>query len=87
MLAEERQARQGKQDGDDTAEAEELPDLDALAKSAGMSRFHSHRIFKDATGLPPKAFAAARRSQRMRDELPKRGTVTEATKSSHLRKL
>jgi AraC family transcriptional regulator of adaptative response/methylated-DNA-[protein]-cysteine methyltransferase len=58
--------------------AEESPDLDVLASSAGLSRFHFHRIFKSATGLTPKAFAAAHRSERMRKELPKRGTITEA---------
>ena len=58
--------------------AEELPDLDALASSARMSRFHFHRIFKAATGLTPRAYAAARRSTRMREVLPKRSTVTEA---------
>jgi AraC family transcriptional regulator, regulatory protein of adaptative response / methylated-DNA-[protein]-cysteine methyltransferase len=58
--------------------AEELPDLGALASSAGMSRFHFHRIFKATTGLTPRAYAAARRSSRMREVLPKRITVTEA---------
>jgi AraC family transcriptional regulator, regulatory protein of adaptative response / methylated-DNA-[protein]-cysteine methyltransferase len=58
--------------------AEEIPDLGALASSAGMSRFHFHRIFKAATGLTPRAYAAARRSSRMREVLPKRSTVTEA---------
>ena len=58
--------------------AEELPDLNALASSAGMSRFHFHRIFKAATGLTPRAYAAACRSSRMREVLPKRSTVTEA---------
>ena len=58
--------------------AEELPDLGALASSAGMSRFHFHRIFKAATGLTPRAYAAAHRSARMREVLPKRSTVTEA---------
>ena len=58
--------------------AEELPDLRALASSVGMSRFHFHRIFKAATGLTPRAYAAARRSSRMREVLLKRSTVTEA---------
>jgi AraC family transcriptional regulator of adaptative response/methylated-DNA-[protein]-cysteine methyltransferase len=58
--------------------AEELPDLGALASSAGMSRFHFHRIFKTATGLTPRAYAVARRSSRMREVLPKRSTITEA---------
>jgi AraC family transcriptional regulator, regulatory protein of adaptative response / methylated-DNA-[protein]-cysteine methyltransferase len=58
--------------------AEDLPNLDALATSAGMSPYYFHRIFKAATGLTPKNYAAAHRSDRMREELPKRGTVTEA---------
>ena len=55
-----------------------MPNLDALAEAAGMSRFHFHRVFKSATGVTPKAYAAARRAHRVRDELPRRGTVTEA---------
>jgi AraC family transcriptional regulator of adaptative response/methylated-DNA-[protein]-cysteine methyltransferase len=58
--------------------ADELPNLDALAQSAGMSRFHFHRVFKSIAGMTPKAYAAARRDQRMRDELPKHSTVTQA---------
>ncbi len=58
--------------------AEELPDLDALAEAAGMSRFHFHRVFKSVTGMTPKAYAAARRAQRLRDALPRSNTVTEA---------
>ena len=58
--------------------AEKLLDLNALASSAGMSRFHFHRMFKAATGLTPKAYTAACRSSRMREVLPKSSTVTEA---------
>ncbi len=58
--------------------AEETPNLDTLAKAAGMSRFHFHRIFKTLTGLTPKAYAAAHRAQRVREELPRSQTVTEA---------
>jgi AraC family transcriptional regulator of adaptative response/methylated-DNA-[protein]-cysteine methyltransferase len=58
--------------------AETMPSLDALADAAGMSRFHFHRVFKSATGVTPKAYAAARRASRMRDELPRSNTVTEA---------
>src|SRR5882762_5391738 len=58
--------------------AEEMPNLEALAESAGMSRFHFHRVFKSVTGVTPKAYAAAHRARRMREELPKRHTVTEA---------
>jgi len=59
-------------------EADEMPSLDALAKAAGMSRFHFHRIFKAVTGVTPKAYADAHRAERVRDELAQSATVTEA---------
>jgi AraC family transcriptional regulator of adaptative response/methylated-DNA-[protein]-cysteine methyltransferase len=59
-------------------EAEEMPDLGALAAAAGMSRFHFHRVFKEITGLTPKAYASAERTNRVRDELAQSATVTEA---------
>ena len=58
--------------------AEETPSLDALARLAGLSRYHFHRLFQRATGLTPKAYAAAHRSRRVREELPKQPTVTAA---------
>jgi AraC family transcriptional regulator of adaptative response/methylated-DNA-[protein]-cysteine methyltransferase len=58
--------------------AEEMPSLDALAAAAGLSRFHFHRVFKTATGLTPKAYAAAHRARRVRDELARSQTVTDA---------
>jgi AraC family transcriptional regulator of adaptative response/methylated-DNA-[protein]-cysteine methyltransferase len=58
--------------------AEDVPRLGALADAAGMSRFHFHRVFKTLTGVTPKAYAAAHRARRVRDELPRTGTVTEA---------
>jgi AraC family transcriptional regulator of adaptative response/methylated-DNA-[protein]-cysteine methyltransferase len=51
----------------DTAEL--APDLDQLATSVGMSRFHFHRIFKAHTGITPKAYAAARRALRLQQGL------------------
>ena len=57
--------------------AAELPDLATLAAAAGMSRFHFHRIFKQVTGMTPKAYAVARRGQRIREELPRRASVTQ----------
>jgi AraC family transcriptional regulator of adaptative response/methylated-DNA-[protein]-cysteine methyltransferase len=59
-------------------QADELPSLDTLAKHAGLSRFHFHRVFKAVTGVTPKAYAAAHRARRVRDELTHSGTVTEA---------
>lgn len=58
--------------------AEEPPDLNALARAAGMSRFHFHRVFTKVAGLTPKRYAIAHRSERMRRELTRRATVTEA---------
>lgn len=58
--------------------AETPPDLDTLAASAGMSRFHFHRVFKAATGVTPKAYASASRAERLRGELRRSATVTAA---------
>ncbi len=58
--------------------AEEFPRLDDLARKAGMSPFHFHRVFKAATGVTPKAYADAHRGRRIRDGLKAAGTVTEA---------
>jgi AraC family transcriptional regulator of adaptative response/methylated-DNA-[protein]-cysteine methyltransferase len=59
-------------------EAEEMPSLDALAKAAGISRFHFHRLFKSVTGVTPKAYGDSHRARRMQDELARSATVTEA---------
>jgi AraC family transcriptional regulator of adaptative response/methylated-DNA-[protein]-cysteine methyltransferase len=58
--------------------ADGLPALDALAKAAGLSRFYFHRVFKSVTGVTPKAYAAAHRARRVRDELTRHTTVTDA---------
>ena len=58
--------------------AEQAPSLEALAAEAGLSVYHLHRVFKAATGLTPKAYAAAHRARRVRAELDRGGTVTEA---------
>jgi AraC family transcriptional regulator of adaptative response/methylated-DNA-[protein]-cysteine methyltransferase len=59
-------------------EADEIPNLDDLANSVGMSSYHFHRVFKAQTGLTPRRYAVAHRSRRVRDELMRRGTVTES---------
>ena len=58
--------------------AEDAPSLEMLAKNAGVSRFHFHRLFKAATGVTPKAYAAAHRARRLRDNLPQSSKVTDA---------
>jgi AraC family transcriptional regulator of adaptative response/methylated-DNA-[protein]-cysteine methyltransferase len=49
-----------------------------LASAVGMSRYHFHRVFRDVTGVTPKAFAKTRRAERVRDALRSRASVTEA---------
>jgi AraC family transcriptional regulator of adaptative response/methylated-DNA-[protein]-cysteine methyltransferase len=58
--------------------AEQLPSLDELAAAAGMSRFHFHRVFKEAVGVTPQAYAAARRRTRVQIELRASPSVTAA---------
>ena len=60
------------------AQAETPPDLDCLARAAGMSRFHFHRVFKERMGLTPRADAAAERKARVRAELARGESVTAA---------
>jgi len=59
-------------------EADDVPSLDELASAVGMSSQYFHRVFKAHTGLTPKGYAAAHRSQRVRHELGKSATVTSA---------
>ncbi|MGF1629032.1 MAG: bifunctional DNA-binding transcriptional regulator/O6-methylguanine-DNA methyltransferase Ada [Kiloniellaceae bacterium] len=60
------------------AAAEEPPSLEALARAAGMSRFHFHRVFKQATGVTPKGYATSLRAARLREGLAGSATVTAA---------
>ncbi len=60
-------------------QSDSVPTLEHLAEQVGMTPFHLHRVFKAATGLTPKGYAAARRSQRVRSQLLSgEGTITEA---------
>ena len=58
--------------------ADEEPKLDALAETVGLSSYHFHRIFKQALGVTPKAYATAYRTKRVRARLGENGTVTDA---------
>ena len=58
--------------------ADDEPDLDTLARACGMSRFHFHRVFKAHTGITPKAYAAARRAERLTRGLAQASSVTAA---------
>lgn len=54
------------------------PSLGELARHAGLSVYHLHRVFKAVTGVTPRAYATAHRARRVRAELDRSGTVTEA---------
>ena len=58
--------------------ADTPPTLDALAQEAGLSPYHFHRLFKSVTGLTPKAYADAHRARKLRAQLGRGSTVTEA---------
>lgn len=59
-------------------QAEELPSLEQMAKAAGLSAWHFHRLFKSITGLTPKAYATAHRAEKVRAHLSDGGSVTDA---------
>ncbi|MEO6227015.1 MAG: bifunctional DNA-binding transcriptional regulator/O6-methylguanine-DNA methyltransferase Ada [Thermomonas sp.] len=59
--------------------AEMPPSLDELAKHAGLSAHHFHRVFKAITGLTPKVYADAHRANAVRVRLASgSGSVTDA---------
>lgn len=59
-------------------EAETPPPLDSLAQEAGLSAWHFHRLFKEITGLTPRAYGRAGRAERLRSRLQSGRNVTEA---------
>ena len=54
-------------------QAETPPSLAALAREAGLSPHHFHRVFKAVTGLTPKAYAQAQRGKALREALARPG--------------
>jgi AraC family transcriptional regulator of adaptative response/methylated-DNA-[protein]-cysteine methyltransferase len=59
-------------------ESEDVPSLQDLAKLAGLSAYHFHRVFRAATGLTPKEYAQALRARSVRNELGHSETVSKA---------
>ncbi len=59
-------------------EAETAPSLGELAAATELSPGYFHRLFKAATGLTPKAYAKAKRAERVRLQLGEGQPVTEA---------
>mgnify|MGYP001951848997 FL=1 len=60
------------------------PALGALAERSGLSPWQLHRLFKQATGLTPKAYAKAHRAHALRAALQpgQSDSVTDAAYSS-----
>ena len=58
--------------------SDEAPGLAGLARQAGLSPHHFHRVFKAVTGLTPKDYAMAQRTRKVRDQLQRSNSVTEA---------
>jgi AraC family transcriptional regulator of adaptative response/methylated-DNA-[protein]-cysteine methyltransferase len=54
------------------------PGLAELARRAGLSPFHFHRMFRKATGVTPKVYAEAQREARARQALAGSAKVTDA---------
>lgn len=60
-------------------ESDTVPTLATLARRARLSPHHFHRVFKAITGVTPKAYAARRRTNRVRRALESGKTrVTDA---------
>lgn len=59
-------------------EADDVPPLAELAAAVELSPFHFHRVFKKTTGVTPRAYAAARRAARMREDLATAPSITDA---------
>ena len=57
--------------------ADQAPTLEHLANRAGLSAFHLHRLFKAITGVTQQ-YAAAHRAKRVKSELDRSNTVTDA---------
>ena len=57
---------------------EPAPSLAQLGEAVGMSPYHLQRLFKKATGLSPREYAALQRAERLKAELRQGATVTGA---------
>ncbi len=62
--------------------SEQPPTLAELAARANLSGHHLHRVFKAVTGLTPKQYALSHRAKRMRQELSRSSSITEAIYSA-----
>jgi AraC family transcriptional regulator of adaptative response/methylated-DNA-[protein]-cysteine methyltransferase len=58
---------------------EERITLEALGEHVGLSPYHLQRTFKETLGLSPAQYTRARKSERLKEELKRGGTVSRAT--------
>ena len=58
---------------------DETVTLDRLGRAVGLSPWHLQRTFKRITGVTPRAYAGARRMERMKARLKQGDSVTRAT--------
>lgn len=58
--------------------AETPPSLAALATAVGLGPHHFHRVFKAATGVTPRAYAAQRRAARLAEKVADLPHITQA---------
>jgi AraC family transcriptional regulator, regulatory protein of adaptative response / methylated-DNA-[protein]-cysteine methyltransferase len=54
------------------------PSLTTLAQQACLSPYHFHRLFKSITGVTPKQYADAHRSDKLQQSLARGSSVTDA---------
>ena len=59
-------------------QSESIPTLEELAKFSGLSNYYFHRTFKAITGLTPRAYANAHRTNRIKKNLEGKGSITKA---------
>jgi AraC family transcriptional regulator, regulatory protein of adaptative response / methylated-DNA-[protein]-cysteine methyltransferase len=58
--------------------ARSTPKLAELAAAVGLSPYHFHRTFRAVTGVTPRGYALAQRARRMRSQLERSRSVTDA---------
>jgi AraC family transcriptional regulator of adaptative response/methylated-DNA-[protein]-cysteine methyltransferase len=58
---------------------DETVTLERLGQAVGLSPYHLQRTFKRMTGMSPRAYAGARRMERMKTRLKEGDTVSRAT--------
>jgi AraC family transcriptional regulator of adaptative response/methylated-DNA-[protein]-cysteine methyltransferase len=63
-------------------QSDERLSLHELAGHAGLSPFHTHRLFKSVTGVTPRAYAEACRAGRLRRALGSERNITDAIYSA-----